>query len=97
MLLTCKPSHPPGTLPVLFPGVCTASACALQALFTCLYAARHALTRPPQVRDMTGDGGVVKRIARKGEGEFPLDCPLEDSRVRLHYRQAGALMARSWG
>lgn len=39
-----------------------------------------------QVRDMTGDGGVVKRIARKGEGEFPLDCPLEDSRVRLHYR-----------
>ena len=44
----------------------------------------------PKVRDMTGDGGVVKRIARKGEGEFPLDCPLEDSRVRLHYRQAGA-------
>lgn len=38
---------------------------------------------------MTGDGGVVKRIVRKGEGEFPLDCPLEDSRVRLHYRQGG--------
>ncbi|EFN57340.1 hypothetical protein CHLNCDRAFT_142698 [Chlorella variabilis] len=39
-----------------------------------------------QVRDMTGDGAVVKRIVRKGEGEFPMDCPLEDSRVRVHYR-----------
>ena len=35
---------------------------------------------------MTGDGGVVKRTARKGRGEFPMDCPLEDSAVSLHYR-----------
>lgn len=40
----------------------------------------------PQVRDMTGDGGVVKRIACKGQGEFPIDCPLEDSRVQVHLR-----------
>ncbi|KAL4447985.1 hypothetical protein ABPG75_005204 [Micractinium tetrahymenae] len=39
-----------------------------------------------QVRDMAGDGQVMKRIVRKGEGEFPMDCPLEDSRVRVHYR-----------
>ena len=37
---------------------------------------------------MTGDGAVMKRIVRKGDGEFPIDCPLEDSRVRVHYRQA---------
>jgi hypothetical protein len=35
---------------------------------------------------MTGDGGVVKRTVRKGRGEFPVDCPLEDSRVRVHLR-----------
>lgn len=40
----------------------------------------------PQVRDMAGDGQVMKRIVRKGEGEFPVDCPLEDSRVRMHCR-----------
>lgn len=37
---------------------------------------------------MAGDGGVVKRIARKGRGEFPIDCPLEDSRVAVHLRRA---------
>jgi hypothetical protein len=41
-----------------------------------------------QVRDMTGDGSVVKRTLRKGQGEFPVDCPLEDSSVRVHYRRA---------
>lgn len=35
---------------------------------------------------MTGDGQVVKRIVSKGQGEFPIDCPLEDSAVRVHYR-----------
>ena len=39
-----------------------------------------------QVRDMTGDGQVVKKILRKGTGEFPIDCPLEDSTVQAHYR-----------
>lgn len=39
-----------------------------------------------QVRDMAGDGQVMKRIVRKGEGEFPIDCPLEDSHVRVHVR-----------
>lgn len=39
-----------------------------------------------QVRDMTSDGGVVKRTVRPGRGEFPVDCPLEDSLVRVHYR-----------
>lgn len=46
-----------------------------------------------QVRDMTGDGSVVKRIVRKGAGEFPMDCPLEDSRVRVHYRCAAPAAA----
>lgn len=39
-----------------------------------------------QVRDMTGDGKVVKRRIRDGRGEFPVDCPVEDSTVRVHYR-----------
>ena len=39
-----------------------------------------------QVRDLTGDGQVVKRIVRKGRGEFPMECPLEDSRVQAHLR-----------
>ncbi|GAB4824129.1 hypothetical protein N2152v2_011175 [Parachlorella kessleri] len=39
-----------------------------------------------QVRDMTGDGQVVKKIVKKGRGEFPVDCPLEDSTVQVHYR-----------
>jgi hypothetical protein len=39
-----------------------------------------------QVRDMTGDGSVVKRRIRDGRGEFPVDCPIEDSSVRVHYR-----------
>lgn len=40
----------------------------------------------PQVRDVTGDGGVLKRRLQEGEGEFPVDCPLHDTTVRLHYR-----------
>jgi hypothetical protein len=38
------------------------------------------------VRDVTGDGGVLKRRLQEGEGEFPVDCPLHDTTVRLHYR-----------
>jgi hypothetical protein len=39
-----------------------------------------------QVRDMTGTGEVIKRRVREGVGEFPVDCPLEDCAVRVHYR-----------
>ncbi|KAK9805627.1 hypothetical protein WJX72_008874 [[Myrmecia] bisecta] len=39
-----------------------------------------------QVRDMTGTGEVTKRRVKDGVGEFPIDCPIEDSRVRVHYR-----------
>lgn len=39
-----------------------------------------------QVRDLRGDGSMRKRRLREGKGTFPMDCPLEDSRVRLHYR-----------
>ena len=35
-----------------------------------------------QVRDLTGDGGAMKRILKKGRGDFPADCPLEDTRVK---------------
>eukprot|EP00897_Mesotaenium_endlicherianum_P007551 jgi/Mesen1/6824/ME000035S06208 len=38
-----------------------------------------------QVRDMLGDGGVIKRRLEDGRGDFPVDCPMEDTRVRLHY------------
>ena len=36
-----------------------------------------------QVRDLLGDGKTFKRIVRKGTGEFPIDCPLEDTRVSI--------------
>ncbi len=39
-----------------------------------------------QVRDLTGDGHVMKRRVRDGTGEFPIDCPIEDSRVWVHYK-----------
>lgn len=39
-----------------------------------------------QVRDMTGDGAVTKKRLREGHGDFPVDCPLQDTTVRLHYR-----------
>lgn len=39
-----------------------------------------------QVRDMTGDGSVTKKRLREGHGDFPVDCPLQDTTVRLHYR-----------
>lgn len=35
---------------------------------------------------MAGDGKVVKRRIKDGRGEFPIDCPIEDSSVRVHYR-----------
>lgn len=51
---------------------------------------QRTLSQPPvccaQVRDMTGDGQVLKRRLREGTGDFPMDCPLNDTNVRLHYR-----------
>jgi hypothetical protein len=35
---------------------------------------------------MTGDGQVLKRRLVEGSGEFPMDCPLNDTTVRLHFR-----------
>ena len=35
---------------------------------------------------MTGTGEVFKRRLRDGLGEFPIDCALEDTTMRLHYR-----------
>lgn len=37
-----------------------------------------------QVRDMLGDGRLIKRRLRDGKGEFPMDCPLQDSLLRVH-------------
>ena len=42
-----------------------------------------------QVRDMTGNGEVVKRRIKEGTGQFPMDCPMADSRLQIHYRYAG--------
>ena len=39
-----------------------------------------------QVRDMTGTGAVMKRRIKEGTGQFPMDCPMEDSRLQIHYR-----------
>lgn len=39
-----------------------------------------------QVRDLMGDGKSTKRITKKGNGEFPIDCPLDDTKVRLKAR-----------
>eukprot|EP00958_Prasinococcus_capsulatus_P017981 scaffold2065_cov359-Prasinococcus_capsulatus_cf.AAC.12 len=37
------------------------------------------------IRDMFGDGQVIKRRYLEGEGEFPVDCPIEDTTVRAHW------------
>lgn len=39
-----------------------------------------------QVRDLAGDGRAMKRIIVTGNGEFPADCPLEDTTVRCKVR-----------
>lgn len=39
-----------------------------------------------QVRDMLGDGRLIKRRLRDGKGEFPMDCPLQDSLLHVHYK-----------
>lgn len=39
-----------------------------------------------QVRDVLGDGRLIKRRMRDGRGEFPMDCPLHDSLLRVHYK-----------
>ncbi|KAK6120312.1 hypothetical protein DH2020_046003 [Rehmannia glutinosa] len=39
-----------------------------------------------QVRDVLGDGRLIKRRLRDGRGEFPMDCPLQDSLLHVHYK-----------
>lgn len=39
-----------------------------------------------QVRDVSGGGGVMKTIVKKGKGDFPMDCPIEDCHVKVHWR-----------
>ncbi|KAM7464011.1 hypothetical protein LguiA_032132 [Lonicera macranthoides] len=39
-----------------------------------------------QVRDVLGDGRLIKRRMHDGKGEFPMDCPLHDSQLRVHYK-----------
>ncbi|XP_058109380.1 peptidyl-prolyl cis-trans isomerase PASTICCINO1 [Magnolia sinica] len=39
-----------------------------------------------QVRDMLGDGRLIKRRIVDGRGEFPMDCPLHDSLLCVHYK-----------
>ncbi|GLI61315.1 hypothetical protein VaNZ11_003671 [Volvox africanus] len=39
-----------------------------------------------QVRDLTGTGEVTKKRLQEGQGEFPIDCPLHDTAVRLHFK-----------
>ncbi|KZV53412.1 hypothetical protein F511_10198 [Dorcoceras hygrometricum] len=39
-----------------------------------------------QVRDLLGDGRMIKRRIRDGRGEFPMDCPLQDSLLHVHYK-----------
>ena len=37
-----------------------------------------------QVRDMYGDGSLLKRRLLEGSGTFPVDCPIHDCVVRVH-------------
>ena len=37
-----------------------------------------------QVRDLHGDGSLLKRRVECGRGDFPVDCPIHDCRVRIH-------------
>jgi hypothetical protein len=48
-----------------------------------------------QVRDLHGDGSLLKRRTVSGVGDFPVDCPLQDCRVRCRIATyaAGALLA----
>ncbi|XP_034693659.1 peptidyl-prolyl cis-trans isomerase PASTICCINO1 [Vitis riparia] len=39
-----------------------------------------------QVRDMLGDGRLIKRRIHDGRGDFPMDCPLHDSLLCVHYK-----------
>ncbi|KAL3678473.1 hypothetical protein R1sor_021429 [Riccia sorocarpa] len=39
-----------------------------------------------QVRDVLGNGQVIKRRVKDGIGEFPVDCPIQDSTLRIHWR-----------
>ncbi|KAL1549178.1 G1/S-specific cyclin pas1 [Salvia divinorum] len=39
-----------------------------------------------QVRDVLGDGRLIKRRFHDGRGEFPMDCPLHDSLLHVHYK-----------
>ncbi|KAL2929260.1 Peptidyl-prolyl cis-trans isomerase PASTICCINO1, partial [Bienertia sinuspersici] len=39
-----------------------------------------------QVRDVLGDGRLIKRRNHDGRGEFPMDCPLQDSKLCVHYK-----------
>ena len=36
-----------------------------------------------QARDLMGDGKTIKRIIKMGDGEFPIDCPMEDTVVSI--------------
>lgn len=36
-----------------------------------------------QARDLMGEGKTIKRIICKGTGEFPIDCPMEDTSVSI--------------
>ena len=42
------------------------------------------------VRDVFGDGAVVKRRLEEGVGDFPGDCPVRDCAVRARRRRAAA-------
>ncbi|GJP61084.1 hypothetical protein CLOP_g18290 [Closterium sp. NIES-67] len=44
------------------------------------------LVKITQVRDVLGNGCVIKRRLQDGTGDFPIDCPLQDSVVHIHVR-----------
>ncbi len=37
-----------------------------------------------QVRDLHGDGSLLKRRLQPGRGDFPVDCPIRDCALRCH-------------
>ena len=48
-----------------------------------------------QVRDLYGDGSLLKRRLQPGSGDFPVDCPIHDCTVRVHVTTHALAPARA--
>lgn len=49
-----------------------------------------------KVRDMFGDQKLLKHRIVQGKGEFPMDCPMEDCQVKIHYKVKKQNNGKDW-